>query len=502
MATLGSCVLLKLVEEMGSREKFLSDQKPVLLQIRSIILVLAKGDLWPNQDDIVLYNQLQLGQLLFVKKLEAAHPVPMLKGIGPFQGLYPCVGNPEDLFAVDKLADSRGASDLVMKKIRDVENTPQGRYRSLIASNSCPSEMKRASCRSESCDALEREMCAVTKGFRELSSSFIEKDSDSDCTRTLSSLSFALTANRRKWNGVEVADTPVVKDEMKPTARCLHSACVSVSLASDDNLAKKLIKTSSRISMSTKNCEQSLDSLVMFNLADDNNWLRLRTVIYDMQEVLRHRDVAVLATVEALQEAFFAETMLKCLRWCANHIPITPIIEEGGTTGIIINKFFDLQDDLAQTQLIVQSFTNIYPLRARFKTRGGKCKGTCNVKIRHKNDSRFGLAVGKETSSQDWAKGSALSATADLEKSLHNECRKWFLTSSESYLDEVLMSKSSSMESDSHVAEMMCQIKKVGDWLEAYGRVKKRFMRVLLKYVERTCMVLDHMNAVIGDRQL
>lgn len=49
MATLGSCVLLKLVEEMGSHEKFSSDQKPVLLQIRSIILVLAEGDLWPNQ---------------------------------------------------------------------------------------------------------------------------------------------------------------------------------------------------------------------------------------------------------------------------------------------------------------------------------------------------------------------------------------------------------------------------------------------------------------------
>ncbi|KAM1453646.1 hypothetical protein ACFXTH_003208 [Malus domestica] len=103
---------------------------------------------------------------------------------------------------------------------------------------------------------------------------------------------------------------------------------------------------------------------------------------------------------------------------------------------------------------------------------------------------------------KDWVKGSALSATVDLEKSLHNECKRLFLTSFESYLNEVLVSKSSSMESNSHVAEMMCQIKKVGDWLEACGRVKKRFIRVFLKHVERTCMVLDHMNVVIGDRQL
>ena len=36
-----------------------------------------------------------------------------------------------------------------------------------------------------------------------------------------------------------------------------------------------------------------------------------------LQEVLRHRDVALLAAVEALQEASAAERLLKCLR-CTN----------------------------------------------------------------------------------------------------------------------------------------------------------------------------------------
>lgn len=36
-----------------------------------------------------------------------------------------------------------------------------------------------------------------------------------------------------------------------------------------------------------------------------------------VQEVLRHRDVALLAAVEALQEAAAGERLLKCLR-CAN----------------------------------------------------------------------------------------------------------------------------------------------------------------------------------------
>ncbi|KAM1002980.1 hypothetical protein FF1_003302 [Malus domestica] len=113
MSTLGSCVLLKLVEEMGSHEKFLSDKKPVLLQIRSIILVLVEGDLWPNQGFYLKILDSMHAMFASLPQeqddmLEAAHSVPMLKGIGPFQGLFPCVGNPEDLFAIDKLADSEG----------------------------------------------------------------------------------------------------------------------------------------------------------------------------------------------------------------------------------------------------------------------------------------------------------------------------------------------------------------------------------------------------------
>lgn len=37
-----------------------------------------------------------------------------------------------------------------------------------------------------------------------------------------------------------------------------------------------------------------------------------------MQEVLRHRDVAVLIAVEALEEASAAERLIKCLRYRAN----------------------------------------------------------------------------------------------------------------------------------------------------------------------------------------
>ncbi|CAN6544465.1 unnamed protein product [Malus baccata var. baccata] len=71
------------------------------------------------------------------------------------------------------------------------------------------------------------------------------------------------------------------------------------------------------------------------------------------------------------------------------------------------------------------------------------------------------------------------------------------LASFKNYMDDVLMRKSTSLESESYVAEMMCQIKKV-----TYGRIRNKIYGVLLKHVGRTAMVLEHMNLVIRDRQL
>lgn len=88
MASLSSGILVKLLEEMGADEKESKNEKPILLQIRSIIPVMADTDLWPKQgfhlkvsdsshamfvslpqeqDELVLCNKLQLGQLLFVE---------------------------------------------------------------------------------------------------------------------------------------------------------------------------------------------------------------------------------------------------------------------------------------------------------------------------------------------------------------------------------------------------------------------------------------------------
>lgn len=124
----------------------------------------------------------------------------------------------------------------------------------------------------------------------------------------------------------------------------------------DIGIDMKSVKSSNkcRIPMSAKCCE-ALDPAVVFSLVDDKKltetkilWSSLPSTLVKlgkvqcftfplyvteikkkhklvvienpfrmMQEVLRHRDVALLAAVEALQEAAAGERLLKCLR-CAN----------------------------------------------------------------------------------------------------------------------------------------------------------------------------------------
>jgi hypothetical protein len=238
----------------------------------------------------------------------------------------------------------------------------------------------------------------------------------------------------------------------------------------------------------------------------------------------------------------------------------------------LVDNFFSLQDDLVNTQHIVQSLTNISPpgandsdpngpasirdclnlaldrkknaatwikaalasdltlfptlnipngttniVKESSRIHGSKPKGTC---IGRKQIFNGEICVAEKDSPPHWVKGHALRAAVDLTNSLHDECRRWFLGFVENYLDEV-KSKTISMESDSEEAEMMCQIKRVSDWLdvmvnkkakslkigsedsstlvdfelEVYGRVRNKIYAVLLKHVERTAMAFENMNA-------
>ncbi|CAN4116165.1 unnamed protein product [Withania somnifera] len=119
MATLAPGILLKLLSGMKSGVKPTSEHRSSLLQVTDIVPAdLDEKNLWPKhgffikvsdsshsiyvslpyeQDDLVLSNKMQLGQFIYVDRLEPGSPVPVVKGAKPLPGRHPLVGTPEPL---------------------------------------------------------------------------------------------------------------------------------------------------------------------------------------------------------------------------------------------------------------------------------------------------------------------------------------------------------------------------------------------------------------------
>lgn len=213
---------MKLLERMRTgKTPPKDDGEPKLLQIRSIVPVLAEGDddLWPKQgfylevsdsshalyvslpheqDDMVLCDELRLGQLIFVDKIEKGSPVPVLRGIRPVPGRFPCVGKPEDLVSM----------------VSEVEKKPRERFCSLSASRAGLNGSGRDACKSGN-GRVNSHVSNVMKG-------------DCDSASTMSPSGSAPPIKRRSWNGVGASGYLVSsKPGMKPPAR-RRSACVSV----------------------------------------------------------------------------------------------------------------------------------------------------------------------------------------------------------------------------------------------------------------------------------
>jgi Plant protein of unknown function (DUF936) len=125
MASLIPGILLKLLQHMNTDVKVAGEHRSSLLQVISILPALAGGDpfgahqgfylkvsdsshatyvsLPAEQNDLIQSNKLQLGQFIHLDRLEAATPVPVIRGVRPVPGRHACIGTPEDLVATNSL---------------------------------------------------------------------------------------------------------------------------------------------------------------------------------------------------------------------------------------------------------------------------------------------------------------------------------------------------------------------------------------------------------------
>ncbi|CAH2079437.1 unnamed protein product [Thlaspi arvense] len=139
MASLAPGILLKLLQCMNSGTRPTGDHRSAILQVTGIVPALAGSDLWPNQGfyvqisdslnstyvslserdtDLILSNRLQLGQFIYLDRLEFAAPVPRAAGIRPVAGRHAFVGTPEPLIARVSPGSKR---DFIIQPVSDSE---------------------------------------------------------------------------------------------------------------------------------------------------------------------------------------------------------------------------------------------------------------------------------------------------------------------------------------------------------------------------------------------
>ncbi|KAL1804436.1 hypothetical protein DCAR_0936084 [Daucus carota subsp. sativus] len=141
MAQLAPGILLKLIDGMNMGTKPTSEHRSSLLQVTDIVPAdLDEKDLWPKQgfyikvsdsshsiyvslpfeqDDLVLSDKMQLGQFIYVDRLEPGSPVPVAKGAKPLPGRHPLMGTPEPLMGLRKKGEK------VEKRVNTVSSVPR-----------------------------------------------------------------------------------------------------------------------------------------------------------------------------------------------------------------------------------------------------------------------------------------------------------------------------------------------------------------------------------------
>lgn len=476
MATLVPGVLLKLLQHMNSEVKVAGEHRSSLLQVVSIVPALAGSDLFTNQGfylkvsdsshatyvslpeeqhDLILSDTIQLGQFIHVDRLEAATPVPILRGVRPVPGRHACVGSPEDLVmtsssnflgtkkAQSSINGSKDASTLSLEKEQSKlqkinasikNNGTESKKPQLTKSNSSLSKQALASlfdkkvvtsskvksnvARSTpssptsvrslppSFESLPNDMKLRTKakgGDKSASSrlSLLEKaasvlkvttagrrsSAGNLLSNTFLSIESGPKALRRSWEGkVDTKskgnlDSKAAKPDRKPENRSTSTprrrpladekpthkddtkiqtpprkSTASAPSDDSDRMANKYLSPIRRSSGVLSN--PNLTNLVKIaanskKLTDPStSWTSLPPPLAKLgKELLKYRDAAQMAAVEAIQEASAAESLLRCL---SSYAEVSSTAEEQNPQ-LAVEQFLDLHSAMSRATVVADS---------------------------------------------------------------------------------------------------------------------------------------------------
>nr|KYP59034.1 hypothetical protein KK1_014461 [Cajanus cajan] len=537
MASLTPGVLSKLLENAGS--KVTASHRQALLQVTEIVprvsphsplhtrgyflklsdsLHAAFVSVSDADADLICSDKLQLGQFVYVSRLDHAHPLPLVRGLNPLPRRRPCVGNPTLLLQPTLQHELQSNNNEVEAK-RAWDHTPPSVNKPKPAS---------ARLKPYKSNVYKKVSVKAVSPLKSPTSSVspLKNKNENLCPKSLASTPPRKNTSARSPSGGTVP-SQLVKVPLNFKTWCYDTpAC----------------------------------------------WADLSPSLCDHgKQVVAHRNAAFLAAVRYLEEASATDTLIQCMRMYAELCQSCQTYSAGS----LVKQFLELHLSLQRVTLVFDSLlaqppetkpSNLLTLQCltedacKVPTRknaiswvqaaivtdlskfnlyetqeksgvpsGEKChyvvienssedNNTENSPAQNKQNrvnqanhlpnstaKRFPsskrnllAAKGKDAIKQDQSKQTELKETASLAKQLLEASSDWFLK----YLEESLNNEFGlKNEASTEIACLLGQLKQVNQWLDNLVGGDKVDHRVekLRKRMYR--FVLEHVNSAVASNQ-
>ncbi|KAL7113977.1 hypothetical protein ACP275_04G092800 [Erythranthe tilingii] len=431
MATLVPGVLIKLLQTIDSNLKIRGEHRSILLQVISIVPAITGSELWPengffvkvsdsshstyvslskNDTDLILNNKLQLGQFLYVDRMEGGTPVPILVGVRPIPGRHPFIGNPKDLM---QLVDHDGGGDDVAVVGVDGDESGTGKKKIVIKEEKggVASRYMQGNYLKHKIDVKEIDQSSFIGGGGGGGASF-------KATTKLN------TDHQLKGQPGALAAGP----EVVPT----HKPDTDSAISKPEFTSSRIKSTNKQENINFNSFSNNKKQLSSPEPIISSSWSTLPpTLVKSAKGMLRRGNLASSVAAQAQKEANLAANLAKCLSIFADLYssasPENPHLH--------LSKFFTLQQliDKADTATPTPDswqFLQTPPLQKHHLSKKPGSSSSLQhrkTSMKKPGSSDQAAAAAAAADKQEWAKGDASKEALELRKLLESETQSWFL---------------------------------------------------------------------------
>ncbi|KAG6529204.1 hypothetical protein ZIOFF_011400 [Zingiber officinale] len=527
MASLTPGVLIKLLKNLNTDVKICGEHRSILLQVVSIVPALTGLELWPDHgffikvsdsshctyvslskddNDLILTNKLQLGQFIYIDKVEAGTPVPVLVGVRPLPGRNPCIGNPKDLMDMLVLPDNFETQDQEKKtsKTYELSKADKGRTKQKVVikeeKNVVASRYMQGVSRSSMRNSTSETNSPPSQKVEEKVIVVVPLGAKQEPKCQVLQAKTIIPCNQNKI--VDVKQESSV-DDLKGDSKVPKTVP-----AKSSRIVKKIAPSDSVYSSSSSNRRKLVDAIPWESLP--------ASLIKPGKGMIKRKNTAFLIVAEAKKEATAAAALVKGLGIFADLRKSS--VEEN--LHIALAKFFSLHRLLDQPSIAAQDSSSGI-LRQLAEGEKSIKKLTLPLRSDKSNSNSAKFTVESLTDERmEWARGDGLNEIQELRAKLRKESQSWFLGFLENALDTGFSAESpptkkgpkdrggeNAKESHELIAGTLSQLKEASNWLdqlqnsgdtepdrglaETINLLKQKIYVCLLEHVESAASALE-----------